>query len=57
MVWPTTPEENNGGISIDKEDPIEEEESRRARLLPEWDSMLLVIRVYIMYNQKNVTFE
>ena len=34
VVLPTTPEENSGGISIDSEDPMDDEESRRARLLP-----------------------
>jgi hypothetical protein len=34
VVWPTTPLENRGGISRDREEPSEEEESRRARLLP-----------------------
>ena len=34
VVWPTTPLENSGGISMESEDPTEEEESRRARLLP-----------------------
>jgi hypothetical protein len=34
VVWPTTPLEKRGGISRDREEPSEEEESRRARLLP-----------------------
>jgi hypothetical protein len=34
VVCPTTPLEKRGGISRDREEPSEEEESRRARLLP-----------------------
>lgn len=34
VVWPTTPEEKSGGISKDRDEPNDEDESRRARLLP-----------------------
>ena len=42
VVWPTTPLEKRGGISMEREDPKEEEESLRALLLPSPTLVLLL---------------
>ena len=43
VVWPTTPLEKRGGISMEREDPKEEEESLRALLLPSPTLVLLLL--------------